>query len=80
MESNHLYTLSEMDEGYKQNIHYGLKNTNLLKILFTIHHFCAKLSIFQKDIHFGYFFHIRKRRKAVSLRPAVPFLAAHIFG
>ena len=41
-------------DGYKaQNLHSGKKIADIVKMLFTNTIFCAKLTILQKEIHFG---------------------------
>ena len=64
----------------RQNIHYGTKNADLAKLLFTSYKFCAKLSLFQKDIRFGCFFGYPKKAERHAFLPAAPFPAACVFG
>jgi len=73
-------TLLQVERHYRQNIHYGWKNADLVKMLFTSQMFYAKLSVFQKEIHFGCLFGYPKKAEKHAFLPAAPFLAACVFG
>ncbi|MDD6040992.1 MAG: hypothetical protein PUD63_07375 [Clostridia bacterium] len=63
-----------------KNIRYGRKSAVLVKLIFTSRDFCAKLSLFQKDILFGCLIGDLRKAERLAFLPAAPFLAAFVFG